>query len=247
MACFLQAESLLEMYHKLAKQNLEFHTATIASTKSSLQNTNHHKRPITALSSSQQQQQQQQHKEVVMVGHHNMSQSTINRMLSGIAEDELTSEQIGSKRAKKMMQLSSGSSKPLFTSSKPILSTGIDEQQNNENHPNSSSSSSSIYPPPPPKLNILTKLRELEKVEHIIGKSSNNNNNHSTNKKVQNIVKCAVCFTSEEILRAECGHVCCKSCWLQQLKIKAICPICRQPTEQAQLFRIRIITSAKIT
>lgn len=37
---------------------------------------------------------------------------------------------------------------------------------------------------------------------------------------------------------SRCGHVCCKSCWAQWLKVKSECPVCRQLTSASDIARV---------
>jgi hypothetical protein len=47
---------------------------------------------------------------------------------------------------------------------------------------------------------------------------------------------CSVC--KEKLLKpcaASCGHICCEKCWLQWLKVKSTCPICREPVDKNKI------------
>lgn len=136
-------------------------------------------------------------------------------------------ENMGSKRAKRMLMLSSARSTGGSTSAS---STSIGA-------PDVSSSQSQSQKP-----TLLSKLRELGKPESLAVKTMAPQVMLAPQKIAH--VKCSICMEADDPLRAQCGHICCKDCWQKQLKVKAVCPICRTATTTEQLYRIRIASSS---
>lgn len=142
---------------------------------------------------------------------------------SSVAVTSEDIENMGSKRAKRMLMLSSA--RPSGGSSST-----------------SSSSASDIPSSQSQKPSLLSKLRELGKPESLAVKTMAPQVMLAPQKIAH--VKCSICMEADDPLRAQCGHICCKDCWQKQLKVKAVCPICRTATTTDQLYRIRIASSS---
>lgn len=58
---------------------------------------------------------------------------------------------------------------------------------------------------------------------------------------------CTICkeVASVPCANKDCGHICCQNCWLEWLKIKAICPMCREPVRKENISKI-VIRSNKV-
>lgn len=139
----------------------------------------------------------------------------------------------GSKRAKLMLQLSKVASQSKF----PPSQEGAKSAQTNQ--PKATAVAGGE------KFSLLEKLKEMDRSDGlgVVGTKKFGSKPQQQPQRVANI-KCSICMEEEDPLRAPCGHVCCKACWLKQLKIRAICPVCRSGIDQSQLARIRLASSS---
>ena len=82
---------------------------------------------------------------------------------------------------------------------------------------------------------ILSKLDNIE-LAHV---TSDRKMLVGDTSKLQRLT-CVVCSDSPPHVPcvAKCGHVCCKGCWEQWLKVKSACPYCRSTTSAADIARV---------
>lgn len=153
----------------------------------------------------------------------------------GVMGSENIDDAAGSKRAKLILQMSKATSaKP--PSSQPTAAAAVAAAALPSGTEGDKKKGSSL----------LEKLKEIDRPiggPALIGGGKKFGTKPQQPVRVAN-VKCSVCMEEEEPLRAQCGHVCCKACWMKQLKIRAMCPICRTATDQSQLARIRVASSS---
>lgn len=136
-------------------------------------------------------------------------------------------DNLGSKRAKLLLQLGKANPQPgSSTTTRPSHAEGSAK--------------------PTEKVSLLDKLKEFDRSENSLitgSKKFSQQPQQQQNKRITN-VKCSICMEEDDPLRAQCGHVCCKSCWMKQFKMRSVCPICRTATDTSQLARIRVAASS---
>lgn len=123
-------------------------------------------------------------------------------------DSKLNTNALGSKRAKQLLQMTSASA---VTVSAPAA-------KNNS---------------------FLSRLQSISSMEMSHQSTGNSLLDRTSKPAVTKKLLCIVCKDVATLpCAAKCGHVCCQKCWMQWLKVKATCPLCREPASQQSITHI---------
>lgn len=226
---FLTNQNLLEVYISSIKQIVSYHLNMLKIQRKQYQN-------VISTASVEQSTL--------------LSSTTMKRKYEDLIGSEEISENTGSHRAKRFLQLSQPTSNNNGgNGGKPLLQNQAITDMATQPLPGVASAASST-------MDLFKKLQNISSLTSI--HNGSNLRLSSSSKPLQprdtaqskpaatenRRLACIICKETANIPCAgKCGHVCCQDCWVEWMKIKSQCPICREPVSKDSIVKI-VVKSA---